>query len=146
MRTFLRSFIESLQFKYYFSPYFASAEFKEEMGAQKARPAAKKPPVLARAFLAKNRNNYAQLFQDYPDVVSTLQLCEMLGVCERTVYQLLMTNQIKHFRIGRAYRIPKVNVIAFMENESAGRQTCSNSVPVLPYSHTEAADTTEQEV
>ena len=58
MRTFLRSFIESLQFKYYFSPYFASAGFKEEMGAQKARPAAKKPPVLPRAFLAKNRNNY----------------------------------------------------------------------------------------
>ena len=63
-------------------------------------------------------NTYTQLFQDYPDVVSTLQLSEMLGVCERTVYQLLMTNQIKHFRIGRAYRIPKVNVIAFMESES----------------------------
>ena len=62
---------------------------------------------------------YTQLFQNYPDVVSTLQLSEMLGVCERTVYQLLMTNQIKHFRIGRAYRIPKVNVIAFMESESA---------------------------
>lgn len=61
---------------------------------------------------------YTQLFQDYPDVVSTLQLSEMLGVCERTVYQLLMTNQIKHFRIGRAYRIPKVNVIAFIESES----------------------------
>lgn len=61
---------------------------------------------------------YTQLFQNYPDVVSTLQLSEMLGVCERTVYQLLMTNQIKHFRIGRAYRIPKVNVIAFMESES----------------------------
>lgn len=91
-------------------------------------------------------STYAQLFQDYPDVVSTLQLCEMLGVCERTVYQLLMTNQIKHFRIGRTYRIPKINVIAFMENESVGRQTCPNSVPVLPYSHTEATDTTEQEV
>ena len=63
-------------------------------------------------------STYTQLFQDYPDVVSTLQLSEMLGVCERTVYQLLMTNQIKHFRIGRAYRIPKVNVIAFMESES----------------------------
>lgn len=63
-------------------------------------------------------NTYTQLFQDYPDVVSTLQLSEMLGVCERTVYQLLMTNQIKHFRIDRAYRIPKVNVIAFMESES----------------------------
>ncbi|HIR30883.1 MAG TPA: helix-turn-helix domain-containing protein [Candidatus Faecousia faecavium] len=63
---------------------------------------------------------YAQLFQNYPDVVSTMQLCEMLGVSERTVYRLLVSNQIKHFKVGRAYRIPKVNVFAFMESESNG--------------------------
>lgn len=63
---------------------------------------------------------YTQLFQNYPDVVSTLQLCEMLGVSERTVYRLLVTNQIKHFKVGRAYRIPKVNVFAFMEIECKG--------------------------
>ena len=63
---------------------------------------------------------YTQLFQNYPDVVSTLQLCEMLGVSERTVYRLLVTNQIKHFKVGRAYRIPKVNVFAFMESECRG--------------------------
>ena len=63
---------------------------------------------------------YTQLFQNYPDVVSTLQLCEMLGVSERTVYRLLVTNQIKHFKVGRAYRIPKVNVFAFMASESGG--------------------------
>lgn len=50
---------------------------------------------------------YTQPFQNYPDVVSTLQLCEMLGVSERTVYRLLVTNQIKHFKVGRAYRIPR---------------------------------------
>ena len=53
MRTFLRSFIESSQFKYYFSPYFASAGFKEEMGAQKARPAAKKAPGVTESFFGK---------------------------------------------------------------------------------------------
>ena len=63
---------------------------------------------------------YTQLFQNDPDVVSTLQLCEMLGVSERTVYRLLVTNQIKHFKVGRAYRIPKVNVFAFMESECRG--------------------------
>ena len=41
MRTFLHSFIKCSQFKRYFSPYFAPAGFKEEMGAQKARPVAK---------------------------------------------------------------------------------------------------------
>ena len=44
----------------------------------------------------------------------------MLGVSERTVYRLLVTNQIKHFKVGRAYRIPKVNVFAFMESENRG--------------------------
>ena len=38
------------------------------------------------------------------------------------------------FHILEACRVDS-NVIAFMENESASRQTCPNSVPVLPYSH-----------
>ena len=50
---FLHSFIESLQFKYDFSPYFASAGFKKEMGAQKARPAAKKVPGVTESFFGK---------------------------------------------------------------------------------------------
>ena len=61
MRTFLRSFIESSQFKYYFSPYFASAGFKEEMGAQKARPAAKKAPGV-RAVPVKQKKLKVPIF------------------------------------------------------------------------------------
>ena len=53
MRTFLRSFIKCSQFKRYFSPYFASAGFKEEMGAQKARPAAKKAPGVKSVDIGK---------------------------------------------------------------------------------------------
>ena len=70
--------------------------------------------------MKESTTTYAQLFQNYPAVVSPMQLCEMLGVSERTVYRLLVSNQIKHFKVGRAYRIPKVNVFAFMENESNG--------------------------
>ena len=53
MRTFLRSFIKCSQFKRYFSPYFAPAGFKEEMGAQKVRPAAKKAPGVTESFFGK---------------------------------------------------------------------------------------------
>ena len=63
MRTFLRSFIESLRFKYYFSPYFASAGFKEEMGAQKARPAAKKAPGV-RAVPVKQKKLKVPIFRE----------------------------------------------------------------------------------
>ena len=61
MRPFLRLFTESLQFKYYFSPYFASAGFKEEMGAQKARPAAKKAPGV-RAVPVKQKKLKVPIF------------------------------------------------------------------------------------
>ena len=61
MRPFLRLFTESLQFKHYFSPYFASAGFKEEMGAQKARPAAKKAPGV-RAVPVKQKKLKVPIF------------------------------------------------------------------------------------
>lgn len=86
MRTFLRSFIKCSQFKRYFSPYFAPAGFKEKMSAQKARPAAKKPPVLPRAFLAKNRNNYDKTGHS-GNRRSKRSLHELLGHKDRkTVY------------------------------------------------------------
>ena len=66
------------------------------------------------------KKSVRQMFRKYPDVVTIPQVCEMLGVSERTVYRLLVTNQIKHFKVGRAYRIPKVNVFAFMESECRG--------------------------
>ena len=66
------------------------------------------------------KKSVRQMFRKYPDVVTIPQVCEMLGVSERTVYRLLVTNQIKHFKVGRAYRIPKVNVFAFMESECGG--------------------------
>lgn len=56
------------------------------------------------------------LFHDYPDIVNVVQLCEMLGgISTKTAYKLLQTNQIKHFKIGRAYKIPKANIIMYLQ-------------------------------
>ncbi len=40
--------------------------------------------------------------------------------CKQLVRKTLMLNagKIKAFRIGRSYRIPKVNVIRFLQNET----------------------------
>lgn len=58
-----------------------------------------------------------EIFRKYPDVVDVPQLCEMLGgsrpVSKKTAYRMLNAGKIKAFRIGRSYRIPKVNVIRF---------------------------------
>ncbi|RRJ65097.1 DNA-binding protein [Paenibacillus oralis] len=57
------------------------------------------------------------MFQNYPDVVNVPQLCEMLGgISTKSAYKLLQGNKIKHFRIGRAYKIPKANIISYLRS------------------------------
>ncbi|RRJ67917.1 DNA-binding protein [Paenibacillus oralis] len=60
---------------------------------------------------------YSRMFQDYPDVVNVLQMCEMLGgISTKTGFKLLQTNKVNHFRIGRAYKIPKVSVTTYLHS------------------------------
>ena len=37
---------------------------------------------------------------------------------KKTAYRMLNAGKIKAFRIGRSYRIPKVNVIRFLQKET----------------------------
>ena len=60
------------------------------------------------------KDAYCLMFKEYPDVVSITQLSQMLGISEKTAYRLLKENQIEHFKIGRSYRIPKLNVLSYM--------------------------------
>ncbi len=64
----------------------------------------------------KTREAYRLLFPDYPDVVDVHQLCRMLGgIGIKTAYKLLQNNEIAHLKVGRAYRIPKCHVIAYLQ-------------------------------
>ena len=53
-------------------------------------------------------------FKNYPDIVNVEQMTEMLNIGRNTAYKLLDTNEIKSIRIGRTHRIPKMNVIAYL--------------------------------
>lgn len=60
---------------------------------------------------------YSLMFQDYPDVVNVVQMCEMLGgISTKTGYKLLQANKINHFKIGRAFKIPKAAIIAYLHS------------------------------
>lgn len=58
-------------------------------------------------------NNYTQeMFVDYLDVVDVSGLQSMLGnIGKQTAYELVRKGTIK---VGKLYRIPKINVIAFL--------------------------------
>lgn len=61
-----------------------------------------------------NRDTYLVMFKEYPDVVDVEQMSEMIGISTKTAYRLLRENQIKHFKIGRTYKIPKLNILLYI--------------------------------
>ena len=61
------------------------------------------------------REAYRLMFTDYPDVVDVMQMCRMLGgISTRTGYKLLNSGQIQSYKIGRAFKIPKINVMLYL--------------------------------
>ncbi|WP_438492237.1 helix-turn-helix domain-containing protein [Paenibacillus sp. IHBB 3054] len=69
-------------------------------------------PTLA---IINHQEAYELLFQNYPDVVNIAEMCEMLGgISNKTAYKLLQENTINHFKIGRIYKIPKVNILLYL--------------------------------
>ena len=61
-------------------------------------------------------NNYTQeMLADYHDVVDVSGLQSMLGnIGRQTAYELVRKGSIKAIKVGKLYRIPKINVIAFL--------------------------------
>ena len=55
-----------------------------------------------------------ELFTDYPDVVGTEELSEMLGVNKCLIQRLLRENKIPSIRIGRLFKVAKVDVIDYV--------------------------------
>lgn len=59
------------------------------------------------------------MFQNsYNDMISIDDLCEMLTIGKNTAYHLLKTNQIKAFKIGRIWKIPRDSVSEYVLSQS----------------------------
>ena len=57
-------------------------------------------------------------FKDYPDIVSFNQMMEMLYIGRNKGYTLLEQKKIRSIRIGNRHKIPKVNIIEFLNQDS----------------------------
>ena len=53
--------------------------------------------------------------KSYPDVLTAQQVQKVLKIGRLSVYQLIETNKIPAFRIGRVYYIPKKTLAQFLE-------------------------------
>lgn len=64
------------------------------------------------------KENYEMMFTSYPDLVNITQLKEMLGIGIILAYRLVRNKTIKALKVGRQYKIPKRNVIAYLTNQN----------------------------
>lgn len=62
----------------------------------------------------QENNAYDMIFKDYPDVLTTKDLQNILGISGKTVFWLLHSDQIKSIKVGRSFRIPKIYLLQFL--------------------------------
>ena len=58
---------------------------------------------------------YRSVFREYPDVLDAKQVSAILGVSTKTVYRLLRDGSIMSLKVGREFRVPKVNVMKYVK-------------------------------
>lgn len=55
------------------------------------------------------------IFAEYPDVVNVEQMCSMLGgIGKKTAYELLRNGEIRHIKLGKSFKIPKICVFEYL--------------------------------
>lgn len=47
------------------------------------------------------------MLNDYGDILTLNNLCEVLKISENVAYRLIRNNTISAFKVGRIYKIPK---------------------------------------
>lgn len=58
------------------------------------------------------------MFEQYNDVLTPDEVCEILYIGKNSLYALLNSGKLKAFRNGRIWRIPKQAVIEYILSES----------------------------
>ncbi len=58
------------------------------------------------------------MFNEYSDIVTVDDLCEMLSIGKNSAYTLLSSGQLKAFRHNRVWKIPKQGVINYVLSQS----------------------------
>ena len=58
---------------------------------------------------------YRVVFKEYPDVLDVKQVSTLLGVSTKTVYRILRDGTLDSLKIGREFKIPKVNVMRYVK-------------------------------
>jgi len=56
------------------------------------------------------------------DILTVEELMELLNIGKNTAYSLLDSGEIKAFRIGRMWKIPRKSVYEYIEKRTSGKR------------------------
>ena len=56
-----------------------------------------------------------EILANYDDVLTFHEFQQILKIGKNQAYKLLQNNTIKSFKIGTKYRIPKINIINYLQ-------------------------------
>ncbi len=62
-------------------------------------------------------NNNIEILKSYKDVLTLKEVQTILKIGRNKAYELLKNGKIKSIRIEKQYRIPKINVIKYLQNQ-----------------------------
>lgn len=65
-----------------------------------------------------------EMFQGYPDVLNLEEMSELLQISTKTGRRLLNSGEIRSFRIGRSFRVPKQHLISFIMGIPSEKVVC----------------------
>lgn len=58
-----------------------------------------------------------EILKGFDDVLTFTEFKQVLKLGRNKAYELLQNNIISSIRIGKSYRIPKINVINYLQNQ-----------------------------
>lgn len=58
------------------------------------------------------------MLEQYEDIMSVEDLCEVFKVGRGRIYELLQSKQIQGFRLGKNWKIPKIAVIDYIKKQA----------------------------
>ncbi len=61
------------------------------------------------------------MFTSYPDLVDVEQMQEMLSINRHTAYGLIGNGEILAAKVGRKYRIPKIEILKYLYRDSLAK-------------------------
>ena len=70
---------------------------------------------VVHTYMTQEQNQHSvEMFRDYPDIITIIDLQAMLHIGRNAAYKLLQDNSIVSIRVGKKYIIPKASVSSFI--------------------------------